>query len=38
MNGWDLAEVLFPVLGMVAAVNLLIQFFRLLGKNSEDVV
>ena len=26
MNGWDLAEVLFPVLGMVEAVNLLIQF------------
>ena len=29
MNGWDLAEVLFPVLGMVAAVNLLIQFFQI---------
>ena len=29
MNGWDLAEVLFPVLGMVTAVNLLIQFFQI---------
>lgn len=29
MNGWDLIEVLFPVLGMVAAVNLLIQFFQI---------
>lgn len=29
MNRWDLIEVLFPVLGMVAAVNLLIQFFQI---------
>lgn len=29
MNGWDLIEILFPVLGMVAAVNLLIQFFQI---------
>lgn len=29
MNGLELTEVLLPVLGMVTAVNLLIQFFQI---------